>query len=74
MSAEKDTAKRPKTPRRGRPSTITKHRLSFGLRLDVALLNQLRALADNAQVISLNAYITAVLINHVTNTKAITTK
>jgi predicted HicB family RNase H-like nuclease len=74
MSNDKDTPKRHKTQRRGRPSTITKHRLSFGLRLDVALLNQLRALADTAQVISLNAYITAVLINHVTNTKAITTK
>jgi hypothetical protein len=68
------TTKQPPTPRRGRPSTLSKSRPCFGLRIDVTLLNTLRDMADNAQVISLNAYITAVLVRHVANTKAITTK
>lgn len=76
--AEKDTPKtntktNTKTPtrRKGRPSTLAQNRVNLGLRIDGALLNTLRGLADNAQMFSLNAYITAVLIRH---TKAHTTK
>ena len=74
QSKRNATTKKPPTPRRGRPSTLSKSRPCFGLRIDVGLLNQLRDMADNAQMISLNAYITAVLVKHVANTKAITTK
>ena len=70
----KTNTKRPPTPRQGRPSRLPKHRACFGLRIDVALLDTLRGMADNAQMISLNAYITAVLMHHVTTTKANTTK
>lgn len=70
----KTNTKRPATPRKGRPSRLPKDRASFGLRIGVGLLNDLRSLADNAQMISLNAYITAVLMHHVTTTKANTTK
>jgi predicted HicB family RNase H-like nuclease len=67
-TADVDTAK-PHRIRRGRPSRLTNNRANFGLRVDVALLNDLRTLADNAQMVSLNAYITAVLDWHVLNLK-----
>lgn len=56
--------KKPATPRRGRPSTLPKNRVNFGLRISAELLNQIRDLADEAQVVSLNSYIVAIVQTH----------
>ena len=66
----KTNTKRPATPRKGRPSTLPKDRASFGLRIDVGLLNDLRSMADDAGLISLNAYLVMVLRQHVKFMKA----
>lgn len=60
---DKDTAKRPS---KGRPSTLLKNRRNFSLRINEVILDELRAMADKAQFISLNAYIQAVLAHHAT--------
>lgn len=57
--------KKPATPRRGRPSTLPKNRVNFGLRISEDLLNGVRELADEAQVVSLNSYIVAIVQAHV---------
>ena len=57
--------KKPATPRRGRPSTLPKNRVNFGLRISAELLNQVRDLADDAQIISLNSYIVTIIAQHV---------
>lgn len=63
---KKDNTEKPATHRRGRPSTLPKDRVNFGLRISAELLNQARELADDAQIISLNSYIVAIVQHHVT--------
>lgn len=67
---QKDGTKKPATPRKGRPSAISKNRATFGLRIDVALLDDLRSMADDVGLSSLNAYIVMVLMQHAKFTKA----
>ena len=55
----------PPPPRR--QSSVTQNRVGFGIRINADLLNQLRAMADDAGIISMNEYVCFVLRDHVKN-------
>jgi predicted HicB family RNase H-like nuclease len=53
----------PSPPRR--QSSVTQNRVGFGLRINADLLDKLRAMADDAGIISMNEYVCFVLRDHV---------
>lgn len=57
--------KRPVPPRQRKASTVPKGRVNFTLRISVELLDQIRELANDAQIVSLNSYITAIIGAHI---------
>jgi hypothetical protein len=55
------------TPRPRRTSSLVHDRVPIGIRINAGLLNQLRAMADDAGIISMNEYVCFVLRDHVKN-------
>ena len=53
------------TPPPRRLSSITQNRVGFGIRINADLLDKLRAMADDAGIISMNEYVCFVLRDHV---------